>query len=53
MQSDSIVRDFYRANVFREGRRLVKSPFHRLEFETTIYYLNKYLPPGGLVIDAN
>ena len=52
MQSDSIVRDFYRDNVAHEWRRLVKSPFHRLEFETTLHYLRKYLPPGGLVIDA-
>ncbi|HLZ09798.1 MAG TPA: class I SAM-dependent methyltransferase, partial [Chloroflexota bacterium] len=52
MQSESIVSDFYRANVAREWRRLVKSPFNRLEYETTFYYLKKHLPPSGLVIDA-
>jgi ubiquinone/menaquinone biosynthesis C-methylase UbiE len=31
---------------------LARDPYHRLEFETTWYFLEKYLPPGGLVLDA-
>lgn len=49
---DSTVRDFYSKDVLREWRRLVKDPFHRLEFATTLHFLKKHLPPSGLVIDA-
>jgi S-adenosylmethionine-dependent methyltransferase len=52
VRSDSIVPDFYRRNVARAWRRLVKSPFHRLEFETTLHFLRGHLPRSGLVIDA-
>jgi SAM-dependent methyltransferase len=52
VRSDSVVRDFYRRDVAREWRRLVKDPFHRLEFETTLHHLGKHLPPTGLVLDA-
>ena len=43
---------FYHSNVLREWRRLNKDPFHRLEFDTTIKFLKKYLPRKGLVLDA-
>jgi len=36
----------------REWRRLVRNPYHRLEFDTTLYFLRKYLPEKGLVLDA-
>jgi SAM-dependent methyltransferase len=49
---DANVRDFYSENAFREWRRLVKDPFHRLEFETTLHFLKRHLPPAGLVLDA-
>jgi SAM-dependent methyltransferase len=50
--SDSNIRDHYSKEVHREWRRLVKDPFHRLEFETTLHFLEQHLPPNGLVLDA-
>jgi 2-polyprenyl-3-methyl-5-hydroxy-6-metoxy-1,4-benzoquinol methylase len=50
--SDALVKEFYTRTVKAEWRRLVKSPYYRLEFETTLHFLRKYLPPGGLVLDA-
>jgi SAM-dependent methyltransferase len=47
-----LVKNYYASIVRQEWRRLVKDPYHRLEFETTLHYLGKYLPPGGLVLDA-
>jgi len=52
MQTDSTVREFYSKSIHTEWRRLVKNPFHRLEFETTLHSLKKHLPANGLVIDA-
>lgn len=54
----SLVKDFYTANASNEWKRLVRDAYHRLEFETTAYFLEKYLPPapksgsGGLDLDA-
>jgi 2-polyprenyl-3-methyl-5-hydroxy-6-metoxy-1,4-benzoquinol methylase len=50
--SDSLVTQFYTENVRGEWRRLVKNPYHRLEFDTTLHFLGKYLPPNGHVLDA-
>jgi SAM-dependent methyltransferase len=50
--TESDIRDFYSSQVRHEWRRLVKDPYHRLEFETTLRYLNKYLPASGQVLDA-
>lgn len=44
--------DFYTATVRDEWKRLVKDSYHRLEFETTLHFLDKYLPSQGLVLDA-
>ncbi len=46
------VREFYTASVRGEWRRLVRNPYFRLEFDTTCHFLDKYLPPQGLVLDA-
>lgn len=46
------IRHTYSKDVAREWRRLVKDQFHRLEFETTMKYLAKYLPRKGLLLDA-
>ncbi|MCL4508690.1 MAG: methyltransferase domain-containing protein [Chloroflexi bacterium] len=46
------VRDHYQIHGSREWRRLVKDPFHRLEFDTTMYFLAQHLPPSGSVLDA-
>lgn len=47
-----LTRKIYSENVIREWRRLTKDPFHRLEFETTLRFLKKYLPENGLILDA-
>lgn len=50
--TESKVREFYTGQVRNEWRRLVKDAYHRLEFETTMHFLEKYLPSNGLVLDA-
>lgn len=35
-----------------EWKRLVRNPYHRLELDTTIHFLRKYLPKTGLILDA-
>jgi SAM-dependent methyltransferase len=52
VETDALVRDFYGRAAAREWRRLVRSPFHRLEFDTTLRFLERHLPPSGLVLDA-
>ena len=47
-----LTKKIYAEGVEREWRRLVKDPFHRLEFETTLRFLQKYIPKNGLVLDA-
>ena len=42
----------YSKNPEREWVRLAKSPFNRLEFDTTMRYLKEYLPKKGLILDA-
>lgn len=42
----------YSENVLREWKRLDKDPFHRLEFDTTLKFIKKYLPKNGLILDA-
>jgi len=46
------IREYYSANVKREWERLTQDPYHKLEFETTLHFLKKYLPKKGLVLDA-
>ena len=46
------VKDFYTATVRDEWKRLVQDAYHRLEFETSLHFLEKYLPGQGLVLDA-
>ncbi len=50
--TDSQVKEYYSSQVHAEWRRLVKNPYHRLELDTTLHFLEKYLPPSGLVLDA-
>lgn len=46
------VRKFYTEYGVKEWRRLVRDPYHRLEFDTTMHFLRKHLPKKGLVLDA-
>ncbi len=50
--ADMLVKEYYTKNVHSEWRRLVKDAYHRLEFTTTLHFLDKYLPPHGSVLDA-
>ena len=50
--TETLVRDYYTGCVGKEWRRLVRDAYHRLEFETTLHFLEKYLPKKGLVLDA-
>ena len=47
-----VVRRYYNANTEREWERLVSDAYHKLEFIVTTYFLDKYLPKMGLVLDA-
>lgn len=46
------MREFYSGQVRQEWRRLVKNAYHKLELDTTLHYLERYLPARGLVLDA-
>ena len=50
--SDTLVTEFYTGQVRQEWRRLVKDAYHRLEFDTTLHFLEKHLPAQGLILDA-
>jgi SAM-dependent methyltransferase len=50
--SEARVKEFYADQTCKEWRRLVRDAYHRLEFETTLHFLEKYLPPNGLILDA-
>lgn len=45
-----LVKAYYRT--YDEWGRLVRDPYHELEFSTTLHYLRRYLPPRGLILDA-
>jgi len=46
------VKKFYNQIVRKEWNRLVKNPYQKLEFNTTLHFLKKYLPKKGLILDA-
>ncbi len=50
--TDAMVKEYYSGQVRAEWRRLVKDAYHKLEFDTTIHFLDKYLPRHGLILDA-
>jgi len=47
-----MVKKHYAEYGLGEWERLSRHPYHRLEFDTTMYFLRKYLPEKGLVLDA-
>lgn len=47
-----LVRKYYSEIGVKEWRRLVRDPYHRLEFETTMHFFKKHSPFEGLVLDA-
>jgi SAM-dependent methyltransferase len=50
--TDSLVKEYYSGQVRQEWHRLVKNPYYRLELDTTLHFLDKYLPVQGLILDA-
>jgi ubiquinone/menaquinone biosynthesis C-methylase UbiE len=50
MYSD-IIKEYYTENVRVEWNRLFKDAYRRLEFETTLHFLSKFLPEKGLILD--
>lgn len=46
------VKDFCTTTVQNEWRRLVQDANHRQEFETSLHFLEKYLPRQGIILDA-
>jgi len=42
---------FYDYIADREASRLARDSYHMLEYEITMHYLAKYLPPGGHLLD--
>lgn len=50
--TEILVKDYYTTHVHGEWRRLIQDAYHRLELETTLHYLEKYLPEKGLILDA-
>ncbi len=50
--SFELVKAYYVKDSMREWKRLFSNPFHRLEFDTTMLFLKKYLPRRGLTLDA-
>lgn len=47
-----MVKKHYTEYGMREWERLTKDPYHRLEFDTTMHFLKKYLPKEGFILDA-
>lgn len=46
------VKKYYSELSVKEWKRLTQDPYHRLEFDTTMYFLKKYLPKRALILDA-
>jgi len=48
----ALVKKYYAECGIKEWKRLAKNPYNRLEFDTTMHFLKKYLPKKGLILDA-
>lgn len=51
-KSAELVKEYYTESVRAEWRRLVKDAAHRVELETTLHFLDRYLPPHASILDA-
>jgi ubiquinone/menaquinone biosynthesis C-methylase UbiE len=52
MMSGELVKRYYTELAEGEWDRLERNPYHRLEFDTTMYFLRKHMPARGVVLDA-
>jgi SAM-dependent methyltransferase len=51
--TEKLVKKYYSEQGRREWKRLARDSYHRLEFDTTMHFVEKYLPKKkGLVLDA-
>ncbi|MFO8036669.1 MAG: class I SAM-dependent methyltransferase [Anaerolineales bacterium] len=50
--TEELVKEFYTGSVEDEWARLTQDAYHRLEFETTLHFLDKYLPQSPRILDA-
>ncbi len=46
------IKDFYTAYAPKEWRRLIRNAYHRQEFDTTLHFINRYVPAGSNILDA-
>ncbi len=49
---DKFITDWYSETTEAEWERLKQDPYHQTEFFVTMFFLEKYLPEKGLVLDA-
>lgn len=47
-----LVKGWYAKTARDEWNRLDRDPYHQIEYLTTMYFLEKYLPDSGLILDA-
>lgn len=47
-----LVKKYYKEYGIKEWKRLIQDPYHKLELDTTLFFLKKYLPNKGLILDA-
>ena len=52
MKEERITKKLYGELVLKEWKRLQENSYFRLEYDTTIVFLKKYLPKKGLILDA-
>ncbi len=51
--TEKLVKEYYSEMGTREWRRLARDSYHRLEFDTTMHYIRKYVHrKNGLILDA-
>lgn len=50
--SEHRVKSFYTKTVRQEWKRLVKDAYRQVEYDTSIHFLEKYLPKKGRILDA-
>jgi 2-polyprenyl-3-methyl-5-hydroxy-6-metoxy-1,4-benzoquinol methylase len=51
-QVERLVKEWYAKKAGYEWRHLQRDPYHHIEFLVTMHLLERYLPRGGLVLDA-
>ncbi len=50
--TEELVKKAYSEGSEKEWKRLIRDPWSRLEFDTAMHFIKKYLPKRGLILDA-